>query len=84
MNTPESTARRFQLRGEHITLEALLKAAGLALAGVPARQPIAAGEVRVDGAVETRRGAKIRAGQRVELAGDSVELVADPSPDRAA
>lgn len=53
------------LRGEHIALDALLKASGLAPSGGTARQWIVAGEVEVDGAVETRKTAKIRAGQVV-------------------
>jgi ribosome-associated protein len=59
----------FTLRGEYITLDALLKATGLAGSGGQAKQLIAAGEVRVDGELETRRGAKIRVGQRVSAAG---------------
>nr|MBP7525738.1 RNA-binding S4 domain-containing protein [Propionivibrio sp.] len=34
------------------------------------------GNVRVDGAVETRKRAKLRPGQRVAYAGETVELVA--------
>ena len=59
----------FTLRGEYITLDALLKATGLAGSGGQAKQLIAAGEVRVDGELETRRGAKIRVGQHVLAAG---------------
>ncbi len=70
----------FPLRGEHITLDALLKATGLAGSGGAAKQLIAAGRVSVDGRVEARRGAKIRAGQRVVLAGHAIRLVA---PDLA-
>jgi ribosome-associated protein len=55
------------LRGEHIHLDALLKATGLAPSGGTAKQLIAAGEVRVDGQVELRKTCKIRAGQRVTL-----------------
>ncbi len=62
------------LRGEHITLDALLKATGWAGSGGAAKQLIAAGQVRVDGAVELRRGAKLRAGQRIEMAGQAVVL----------
>jgi ribosome-associated protein len=62
------------LRGEHITLDALLKATGWAGSGGAAKQLIAAGQVRVDGAVELRRGAKLRAGQRIEMAGQAVRL----------
>ena len=47
----------YEIRGEHITLDALLKATGLAPSGGAAKQCIAAGEVQVDGQVETRRGA---------------------------
>ncbi len=68
------TETLFTLRGEHITLDALLKATGWAASGGAAKQLIAAGQVRVDGEVETRRGAKIRAGQRVALADRVVRL----------
>lgn len=70
----------FQLRGEFITLDALLKATGLVGSGGAAKQLIMAGEVRVDGEVDTRRGAKIRAGQRVQLAGQRIRLVAAEPP----
>jgi ribosome-associated protein len=66
----------FALRGEYITLDALLKATGLAPSGGGAKQIIAAGQVQVDGQVELRRGAKLRAGQLVALGGTRVRLVA--------
>ncbi len=71
----------FTLRGEFITLDALLKATGLAGSGGAAKQMIVAGEVRVDGQVDTRRGAKIRAGQQVLVAGQRVR-VEPPDPTR--
>ena len=40
-----------------------------------AREVIAAGEVNVDGQVETRRGAQVRSGSIVELAGQQIEVV---------
>lgn len=64
----------FEIRGAHITLDALLKATGLASSGGAAKQCIAAGEVQVDGQVETRRGAKLRPGQRVLLGEVQVSL----------
>lgn len=67
---------RFVLRGEHITLDALLKAAGLAGSGGGARQRIAAGEVQVNGESEGRRGRKLRAGDQVRLGDRSIELAA--------
>jgi ribosome-associated protein len=68
------TETPFALRGDHITLDALLKATGWAPSGGAAKQLIAAGRVQVDGRVETRRGAKLRAGQRVAMEGRAVRL----------
>ena len=56
-----------QLRGEFIELDKLLKATGLVESGGRARVLIAGGEVTVDGQVELRKTAKIRAGQVVML-----------------
>jgi ribosome-associated protein len=66
----------FELRGEHIALDALLKATGLAESGGAAKQAITSGTVRVDGAVELRRGCKLRAGQVVEAEGAWIRIVA--------
>ena len=57
----------FELRGEFITLDTLLKATGLASSGGLAKGMIAQGLVRVDGQTELRKTCKIRAGQRVEI-----------------
>ncbi len=59
----------FSLAGEYITLDNLLKIMGAAPSGGAAKAMVAAGEVRVDGAVELRKTCKIRAGQHVEVAG---------------
>lgn len=67
----------FELRGEHIALDSLLKATGLAESGGAAKPMIAAGAVRVDGEVELRRGCKLKAGQVVETAGTSIVIVAE-------
>jgi ribosome-associated protein len=50
----------------------LLKLTGLCGSGGIAKQEIAAGQVRVDGAVELRKRAKLRGGQRVEYAGEAI------------
>ncbi len=55
----------FALRGEHITLDALLKATGVAGSGGQAKALVAAGQVQVDGQPEQRKTCKIRAGQQV-------------------
>jgi len=57
----------FDLRGEHITLDALLKAAGLASSGGEAKQLIQQGGVLVNGEVDLRRGRKLRAGDEVAV-----------------
>lgn len=64
----------FELRGEHIALDALLKATGLADSGGQARQRVAEGLVQVDGQVELRKTAKIRAGQVVAFAGQRIAV----------
>jgi ribosome-associated protein len=64
------------LRGEHITLDALLKATGLAGSGGAAKVLIADGLVRVNGEVEIRRGRKVRAGDEVMLAAARVRIEA--------
>lgn len=66
----------FELRGDHITLDALLKATGLASSGGAAKVLIAGGEVLLNGEVETRRGRKCRAGDEVAVATRRVRLVA--------
>jgi ribosome-associated protein len=66
----------FELRGEFITLDALLKAAGLADSGGRAKTMVAAGLVLVDGQLELRKACKLRAGQIVGLAGSRIRLVA--------
>lgn len=69
----------FPLRGEFITLDALLKATGLADSGGGAKMLIAEGRVQVDGREELRRGAKLRAGQVVAVRGVRVRLLAAPA-----
>ncbi|MBV8122606.1 MAG: RNA-binding S4 domain-containing protein [Burkholderiaceae bacterium] len=69
----------FELRGEFIPLDSLLKAIGLAESGGRARMLVSEGQVQVDGQTETRKTAKIRAGQVVTLAGARVEVLADPN-----
>ena len=69
----------FPLRGEHITLDALLKATGLAPSGGIAKMMIADGLVQVDGRDELRKTCKIRAGQVVSLAGARIKVLPAPA-----
>lgn len=65
---------RFDIRGDYIQLDQLLKATGLAQSGGEAHAFISDGRVQVDGQVETRKRAKLRAGQRVDFEGHVIEL----------
>jgi ribosome-associated protein len=69
----------FELRGDYITLDALLKATGLAPSGGIAKMMVADGLVQVDGRDELRKTCKIRAGQVVSLAGARIKVSA-PTP----
>jgi ribosome-associated protein len=69
-----------ELRGEHIALDALLKASGLASSGGEAKTLVQSGAVRVDGQVELRRGCKLRAGQVVTLGEQRIVLLAAGAP----
>jgi ribosome-associated protein len=62
------------LRGEYITLEALLKASGLAPSGGDAKRLIASGAVQVNGQLELRRGRKLRANDAVQVGGQGVRV----------
>lgn len=55
----------FLLNSEFIELNQLLKLEGACDSGGAGKALVAAGQVRVDGQVETRKTAKIRAGQIV-------------------
>jgi ribosome-associated protein len=77
----------FEIRGEFITLDRLLKATGLAGSGGQAKTLVADGKVQVDGQDELRKTAKLRAGQVVALTGVRIRLLppgAAVSPDPAA
>lgn len=68
---------QFAVRGEYIQLDQLLKATGLSDSGGSAHTAIADGLVKVDGVVDTRKRAKLRPGQKVVFAGETIELVAE-------
>ena len=72
----------FELRGEFITLDRLLKATGLAHSGGAAKLMVAEGRLQVDGRDELRKTAKLRAGQVVSLTGVRITLL-PPAPATA-
>ena len=66
----------FELSGEYIELNQLLKLAGVCDSGGQGKQLVAEGRVKVDGQVELRKTNKIRVGQRVECAGTKIRVIA--------
>ena len=76
MSTTRSTT--FELEGEYVELNQLLKLIGACNSGGEGKMLVAQGLVRVDGEVELRKTCKIRAGQRVQFEGIEV-LVVDQS-----
>ena len=62
-----------------LTLSAALKLAGFASTGGQAKRRIQTGEVSVNGRVETRRKAKLRAGDEITVDGETfvIELADD-------
>jgi ribosome-associated protein len=68
----------FQLQGEFIELNVLLKLLGLAPSGGAAKAMVAEGAVMVDGEIETRTRRKLRPGQSVRVADEEIRIaVAD-------
>ena len=65
----------FELRGEYVTLDTLLKAIGVAPSGGAAKLMVAEGRVEVDGREELRKTCKIRAGQVVSVTGVRIKVM---------
>ncbi|MEE9330654.1 MAG: RNA-binding S4 domain-containing protein [Methylophilaceae bacterium] len=66
----------FKLKGEYIALCDLLKAEGIADSGGQGKAFVAEGIVTVDGEIELRKTAKIRAGQIVVCMGQQIKVIA--------
>ena len=64
----------FSLNGDFVELCNLLKLAGIASSGGQGKALVAAGEVTVDGQPESRKTAKIRAGQTGACAGVTIRV----------
>jgi len=62
----------FELEGDYVELNQLLKLSGLCDSGGAGKAIVASGAVAVDGQQELRKTCKIRAGQIVRL--DDVEI----------
>ena len=66
----------FQLRNEFVELNQLLKLVGVCDSGGEGKALVAEGVVSVDGQVELRKTAKIRAGQIVTLGDVQIRVLA--------
>ncbi|MDD5181414.1 MAG: RNA-binding S4 domain-containing protein [Gallionellaceae bacterium] len=66
----------FQLNGEYVELNQLLKLAGVCDSGGAGKALVAEGAVSVDGHVELRKTAKIRAGSVVTLGDVRITVLA--------
>jgi len=66
----------FELQGEFVELNQLLKLVGLCDSGGAGKMIVANGDVKVDGQVELRKTCKIRAGQVVAIADVRIKVVA--------
>ncbi|QBX56459.1 RNA-binding S4 domain-containing protein [Nocardioides seonyuensis] len=62
------------IRDDSIRLGQFLKLANLVESGAEAKPVIAAGEVRVNGETELRRGRQLREGDVVELGGQATRV----------
>ena len=67
---------KLTLREEYIKLGQALKAAGLVESGVDAKFVIQDGLVLVNGQIETQRGKKLMAGDKVEFDGETIVIEA--------
>lgn len=65
----------FQLKSEFIELDNLLKVLELASSGAEAKQAIQAGEVKVNGQVESRVRCKLRSKDAVEFRQQRISIV---------
>lgn len=67
MKKPAIQTTDFNLEGEYVELNQLLKLVGICDSGGAGKMLVADGVVQVDGQQELRKTAKIRAGQVVEI-----------------
>lgn len=68
----------FELQGNYVELNMLLKLTGLCDSGGAGKRLVAGGSVQVDGVTELRKTCKIHAGQRVRLDDTEIHVLTDP------
>ncbi len=65
----------FKVEGDYIPMIQLLKAANLVGTGGEAQIVVSEGEVKYNGAVDYRKRLKVRAGDVVEFAGETIKVI---------
>ena len=70
----------FELEGDYVELNQLLKLVGICDSGGAGKALVADGHIRVDGVLELRKTCKIRAGQRVECEGVAIRVLPGTLP----
>ncbi len=69
------SVHEFQLEGDYVELNILLKLTGIAGSGGEGKHLVAEGLVRVDGVQELRKTFKVRAGQVVTIDDEEIRVV---------
>ena len=72
-NLPMQTIA-FNLNGEYVELNQLLKLAGICDSGGAGKMIVASGDVKVDGKTELRKTCKVRAGQVVTVGDVTIRI----------
>ena len=68
----------FELEGDYVELNMLLKLVGLCDSGGAGKAIVASGAVAVDGKIELRKACKIHAGQVATIDDVEIHVLADP------
>lgn len=69
------SVHEFQLEGDYVELNILLKLTGIAGSGGEGKHLVAEGLVKVDGIQELRKTFKVRAGQVVTIDDEEIRVV---------
>lgn len=69
------SSHEFQLEGDYVELNILLKLTGIAGSGGEGKHLVAEGLVKVDGMVELRKTFKVRAGHVVAIGDETIRVV---------
>ena len=68
---------KIKIKDDYIKLGQALKLAGLVSSGIDAKFVVQDGQVKVNGEVDTRRGAKWYGGEVVEFNGSAFKVIRD-------